>query len=358
MPHKLLFVEDNPSQVILFSDALKDWNASNAMKQFELETADTYQKGFSALNNSRFDGALLDLRLPDGSGRFAGQELAKVCVSQLGIPAAIISGEPADYDPAAGNGLLAVFNKGDSNSYDDAIGWFGGLWHMMSVLAGTRRQIQKLGAQVFSRQVWPRWTAYEALAGISDEQLVGIVARQYTSHIADILGIDSPENVKWHPFENYIQPALQLPRPHTGDIFKLDGNLWIVLTPQCDMATQKAPTVLLAACDSKPDIQEWKNRLSDLKQGSNSKQQQAEKFFRNLINQAEPAVHFLPPLVDGQPLLVDFKNLRTLPWADLQARLADRFASVASPFLANLTQRFGAYVSRVGQPNIDTSHLT
>jgi hypothetical protein len=55
--------------------------------------------------------------------------------------------------------------------------------------------------------------------------------------------------------------------------------------------------------------------------------------------------------------MVDFKKLMTLSLEDLQKQLPQRKASVATPFLANLTRRFGAYISRVGQPDIDVSHF-
>ncbi|MCP4621892.1 MAG: hypothetical protein GY844_36275 [Bradyrhizobium sp.] len=189
--------------------------------------------------------------------------------------------------------------------------------------------------------------------------MIDIVSRQYASHIAESLGIDSDETVRWHPFENYVQPALQESRPHTGDIFKLDDALWVVLTPQCDMATQKAPTVLLARCDPNPAIEEWKENIAGLRpDASNNKKRAAERFFSRLVNQAEPALHFLPPLEGEQPLMVDFKCLRIIDLIELQTKLSERLASVATPFLGNLTQRFGAYISRIGQPNIDPRHFS
>jgi len=341
----------------LFEEALARWNADNDEKQFELESADTFDLATAKLNRMRLDGALLDLRLPGGDGQYPGGKLASLCVENYGIPAAIISGHPADFDKSKFNGMLEVFDKGDDDAYDKAIAWFGKLSRMMHVLEGTRNTIQKSGAAVFARRVWPRWSAYEKLSGINQAQLVGIVSRQYASHIADSLGIDSDENVKWHPFENYIVPALLESRPHTGDLFRMNGALWIVLTPQCDMATQKAITVLLARCDPNPALETWKDQLRSLRDASGNKQKSSIEFFKRLINQTEPARHFLPPLEGDQPLMVDFKNLLTVPMEELNNRLYDRIASVATPFLGNLTQRFGSYISRIGQPNLDTSQF-
>jgi hypothetical protein len=54
-------------------------------------------------------------------------------------------------------------------------------------------------------------------------------------------------------------------------------------------------------------------------------------------------------------MVVEFKTLRTVPSNDLD--LGKRIASIAPAFVPNLVQRFGAYVSRTGQPNIEVSHF-
>ena len=132
MVHRLLFVEDDRAQLSLFKEALEEWNAGNHQKKFELETAETYEAALVILAKVRFDGALLDLRLP-GGGQLPGEELAALCVSEYGIPAGIISGNPADFDKSKFNGLLEVFDKGDGDAYEKAIRWFGSLSRMMKI---------------------------------------------------------------------------------------------------------------------------------------------------------------------------------------------------------------------------------
>src|SRR3546814_1724926 len=76
-------------------------------------------------------------------------------------------------------------------------------------------------------------------------------------------------------------------------------------------------------------------------------------------NQSRPGQHFLPPLPDDpRPLMVQFASITTRPFAELQGILGERKASISSPFLANLTQRFGSYISRVDQPHIDVMHFS
>lgn len=360
MPIRLLFVEDDKAQMSMFQDAVSDWNTEHPELIFDLVVATTYDDGVTMLDQLRLDAALLDLRLKGGDDKLAGGRLADLCIQQYGIPAAIISGHPADFDQKAlGHDMLAVFDKGDADPYEKAIKWFVTLAPMIDVLGGTRKSIQAWGASVFYGRVWPRWKSYEALAGLDGKQLVAIVSRQYASHVADMLGLDSEDSVKWHPFENYIQPAFHEARPHTGDLFRFDDGLWVILTPQCDMATQKVETVLMAYCETQTHTEEWKQHAEALRATeSKSKRDNAEKYFKKLVNQSEPSQHFLPPLEDGKPIIVQFKKFKTIGLAELKENLPKRIASVASPFLGNLTQRFGSYVSRTGQPNLDISHFS
>jgi CheY-like chemotaxis protein len=59
---RLLYVEDNPSNVLLVRECL------SLRPGVELVIATNMQEGLQALRQSRFDMALLDLQLPDGDG--------------------------------------------------------------------------------------------------------------------------------------------------------------------------------------------------------------------------------------------------------------------------------------------------
>ncbi|RZI97273.1 MAG: response regulator [Rubrivivax sp.] len=62
MTGRILYVEDNPSNVLLVSECL-------ALRPgIELVTAANVQEGLQAITGERFDLVLLDLQLPDGDG--------------------------------------------------------------------------------------------------------------------------------------------------------------------------------------------------------------------------------------------------------------------------------------------------
>lgn len=364
---RVLFVEDDQGQQLLFKKAVDAWNTEHGDRQFELFTAADVASAHASLDLHRFDCALFDLKLPAGEGkrRGDGSDLAVAGLTQYGIPVGILSGHPEDVDrEVTKHGLVQVFDKleEDGDPYGRAVAWFGDQWPLMETLAGSRSEIRRSGAEIFLGRVWPQWQQYQDLKGVKSEDVVRIVARQYVSHIAEHLGLNLTGDLGWHPFEHYIQPALQEQKAQTGDIFRIDAALWVVLTPACDMATGKAPSILLVRCREKTagkrdPLSYWDGRVAELSNKSLDEEQQKERdgYFLSLVNQATPGKHFLPPLSGGRPMFVEFKDIRTVPSADL--KLDDRVASIAPAFLSNLVQRFGAYISRTGQPDIEIRHF-
>lgn len=359
----ILFVEDKEQQRDLFKTTVDEWNHADGEngRKFVVQTRDSFASGKEALTNFRFDCALFDLRLPGPAGGPrevpSGNDLALIGLHENGIPVGIITGLQDDLAQELGNSeTVRIFDKGDADSYANAVTWFASQWNMMDALASARKHMQGLAADVFVKRMWPQWSTISAAAGDDNERLVRIVTRQYVNQMGELLGLE--QGGGWHPFECYISPSMEPERAQTGDIFILNEERWVVLTPQCDMANGKSEAVLLAFCD--PDqLKEWDANVVKLREATLEQLDKRGSYFRNLINQKEPACHFMPALPsETKPLMVQFTKLMTKPLAELNGNLGDRKASVSAPFLSNLTQRFGAYISRTGQPNLDVKHFT
>lgn len=369
MNKHILFVEDEATQRDLFESAVTDWNAKNGEtgRIFTYDMAGTVESAEVALDRLRCDAAMFDLRVKGENGGKAqpkGNELALFALRQRGVPVAIISANTGEIEDDVRNaGSVAIFDKaddqGDGNYYDRALAWLGEQWDMMDVLAAARKKMEGSAADIFLLRLWPRWKMFTDLEIADRAELEKIVTRQYVSHMADLLGLDDPENATWHPFENYVSPALMSSRAHTGDIFRFDGVLWVVLTPQCDMATQKVENVILAKCLQ--GIENWIDAVKVQKDenASNSALEKSTNLLRKYLNQnLEASKHFLPPLPgETDPVLVSFSAVMTKPLEDLNGQLEHRVASISTPFLSNIVQRFGSYISRTGQPNIDMARL-
>ncbi|WP_299567920.1 response regulator [uncultured Sulfitobacter sp.] len=359
----ILVVEDEDRMITLLSDALEDWNAANEgnARRFDAIFVKSPEGAVRELYARKVDCALIDLRIPPNEGSEKtdaenGNALATALLRENGIPVAIISGHPGEAEPGLVDGeTVRAFEKAD-DGYEDAVAWLASQWELMNALRAVRQKLERSTAEVFARRIWPYWSQIADTIGHDNEKLATAIARQYASHTAELLGQDGSS--EWHPFENFIVPSYIADRPHTGDIFVLEGVTLIVLTPQCDMATGKVPNVLLAECTL--GAEHWAENVAALRAAtSNNKRKEPTKFLRTFVNQNLPAsVHFLPPLPGSEePVLVQFSNIRTMPLADLNEQLDARVASVSPPFLSNLVQRFGAFISRTGQPNIGVEHL-
>jgi hypothetical protein len=100
---------------------------------------------------------------------------------------------------------------------------------------------------------------------------------------------------------------------------------------------------------------QWKEQLA----GNGKQKEKAEKEIRSHATQGHGiATHFLPPLDDKGPWLVEFQEVRTIHSGEVPAMLPRRFASIAPHFVPNLVQRYSAYLGRIGQPNISTDILS
>jgi CheY-like chemotaxis protein len=355
----LLFVEDREEQRMLFRDAVRDWNEENPDRPFEPVTIATYEEAVDALERTRFDGALFDLRLPapghKGAEKPLGNDLAQRGLHQNGIPVAILSAKPNETDPEfVKSDLVEIFDKGDGDSYSRAVAWFGEKWTMLDALASARTTIRVASAALFNQRIWPRWGAYLEIAGDRIQELTPVLTRQFVWHLSEVMGLGGETNDLWHPLETWICPPLQPDRASTGDVFELDGSLWIVLSPPCDLANPgRIENVLFVGC-SRDLPADWQETLTRAATGSDAQRPKAIEQLKKLVNQAVLSQHFFPPLPDDpRPVVAQFGTMKTVPIKEVNASLDKRKGSVAAPFVNNLIQRFGAYISRVGQPNLD-----
>ncbi|WP_170381966.1 response regulator [Ruegeria atlantica] len=359
----LLAVEDEARMVELLEDAVADWNEANHDQNIVLEPliANDLASAYNIIRQRKIDCALVDLRLPEdpdtpGTSADRGNQLTSDLLFKCGIPVAIVSGYSAEVEPELRQtGIIRTFTKAQ-HAYDEAISWITNHWDLMDTLKAVREKLEQSTSEVFARRIWPNWeTMKDAFQGETDA-LVTAVSRQYASHTAEFLGAD--DDSTWHPYESYIVPSYLSKRAHTGDIFDFEDGRWIILTPQCDMANGKATNVLLASC--KVGVDNWGEKKARVRDAQNHAQKEKHsKYFRDLVNQNIPqSRHFLPPIPgENEACLVDFQKLKTTSYEELSNLLANRKASLAPAFLSNLVQRFGAFMSRTGQPNIDVDHF-
>lgn len=356
--HTVLLVEDEQSEIDRFSDSLEEHNADNKHKTtFLAETAKTVDESIKLIRRYRFDCAIVDLRLTQsGIGRPTAKKgigLAEKLISEFGMPIVVHSGHLGDLEAQLKEYPVLTIDK-VQGSFAQALVWCEKHSGLMQVLSGARDLIRMHTAKVFAGSIWKKWEKYEAL-GSSPEELSPNIGRQIVSHLSEIMNLEYQNLPAYHHLEFYFEPPLRTEKLHTGDLFKIDDQVWVILTPQCDMITQKVQSILMAKCDTDND---WQKIVQEFKQGSRKSKDKAKKSLSDRANQnVSISQHFIPPCNDEGPWFVNFQCLTTKSFNELKKIKEKRFASIAAQFVPNLTQRFASYMGRIGQPPMDTKSI-
>jgi CheY-like chemotaxis protein len=354
--YEILIVEDDVHMRETWERDITDYNRRDDPKfTFSAIFATSKESAVKILSRTRVDCAVVDLRLPNDDGdAFAseplGNDILQLILEEVGIPAVVYSGYDGDASANSRNSNIKFVGKSGAGG-ETILDLFASQSELMSAMEKTRLRISRETARLFNQSIWnrwgDRWSKEEDKAVIEE-----IIARQTASHIADALSI-AP--IHHHPDEFYIVPALHSSRPDTGDIIKKDNQVYVILTPRCNMANNPPSHITLAMCIEIPAWTAWKEALSG---SSANKREKAERDIRNHATQAhENSSHFLPPLNGNGPWLVDFKETRSLKAEDVTSLLPQRIASIAPSFIPNLIQRYSSYLGRIGQPGIDAETL-
>jgi hypothetical protein len=165
------------------------------------------------------------------------------------------------------------------------------------------------------------------------------------------LGAHGPAALKEgqvHPMQYYVLPPLETLPAFAGELLKgeLSGTsgYWILLTPSCDLAWNKAKRLLLAKCDLLSECLEYREWQET---GSNKTGSRVE----NLMKNKDDQFHYLPGALTVPHLLVDFQNVEGGGY-ELLTKM-ERIASLDSPFAEALVARFSAYYGQLGTPDLD-----
>ncbi len=335
---QVLLVEDQDSNIDAWLDKAKSHNSDAVAKKFSIETISckSVAEAQGILRTRKPDAVVVDLRLQTEGAiepNDHGNALVKYALQTHPVAIAIYSGQgqEAEVDECP---QVEVFDRG--GGLDPVFEWLAKQRDMLLRLRSTRDSMEREMARVFFRSIWPRWTHWIK----KPEPDVGpMLARHVVAHIHDAL-LDADGGTA-HPEETYFAPPIK-DRLDTGDLIYDGGDLWIVVTPRCDLASAgKVETVLVAKCVD----------ISDRWNGKSAKDRYRLSQHDNAAKQ-----HFLPPMLgtDGNqvgPWFVQFHNLMATPIGDVPDKLtARRWASLAPQFVPSLVERFGAYFSRIGTP--------
>src|SRR5690554_6226289 len=388
---RLLIVEDEDREISLWQQQIERFNTSpkyNIFPQFAKNVEEAKEKLFL----HKFDGAIIDIRLDSHiSSRETepedGNDLREKIADSEVLITAHITGEPGrvTHCQEGGDDLFKVFVKADVDESDKTvheiiIDWIISKENMIEAISDSKSIIKKQVAKLFFSSIWPRWKQWTINQDGKEEFVAKSLSRHISSHLYNELLDESDGKV--HPEERYFIPPKE-ERFRTGDIVRHNDGFHIIVTPRCDLERQKeGEFVILTELE---DISEsWHKecealdeKLISLKaQQENAKNNEQLLSIQKKIDSAnnefrvrfyghyknKTNLHFLPaiPLNETEtigPCFVNFSRIASLEYDSEKYRYAasNKVAMLASEFLPELSQRLGAYISRIGSP--DYSHV-
>lgn len=353
----ILIAEDAEEALTSWDNDIREFNRDEGNQiEFTPHIAKTRDEALQILKCVRINCAVVDLRLPsnaEGSGeaeQAMGNEVLETLLLETGVPAIVYSGHPQEASEAVRNSHIRVVQKRGGGGMEvlKALADQEGLMRAMEV---TRRTVEREAAALFNRSIWPRWK--DDWRNIEDGKIVAdIITRQVVAHVAETLSI-SPEF--HHPEEFYFAPAIG-ERLQTGDLIAMGDEVYVVVTPRCNMAHAYPKNIMLGRCSAMGGA--WTSLKGKFASKDKEVVKGATLELRNLATQGHSiSSHFIPSCGKRGPWLVEFKNIVTVPSTEVTSLIEGRIASIAPQFVPNLIQRYAAYLGRIGQPDIDQDTL-
>ncbi len=353
---EILIIEDDKLTIESWRRDIREFNRDpkNTL-EFNVTFVADKQNALSLLSRTHFDCAVVDLRLPDGdislgTEKPLGNHVLSKLLEDIGIPTVVYSAYEGEASDEIKSSNIKIHTKKGGET-QKILNSFLAQSGLMCAMRATRSRISKATALLFNQSIWQRWEKRWALE-LDKEMITEVIARQTASHVYDTLSQVSSYH---HPDEFYVVPALYVNRIDTGDLLLLEDKVYVVLTPRCNMANKPPTHLTLAICSEMPEWAQWKEQLIN---GNAKAREKTGKDLRSHATQGHGiATHFLPPLDEKGPWLVDFQEIRTVQSSDIPEMFPKRFASIAPHFTPNLVQRYSSYLGRIGQPDIDTDIL-
>lgn len=336
----LLIIEDEQAQIQVYEDVIEQYNKKNSFK-LNCTFCRNFDEGEKALLSPNYDAAIIDLKLSN-SDELEGRKLVESVYQKIRIPIIVYSGSIAQIDDIEENALLKkrLRTVRLSDILDEIIMIYN--TGITSFLRPNGKIDQKLTSIFWNHlakdlQVWIDYN--------NPDTLLRYILYNFQEYLEISQAGDFQE---YHPFEVYINPPIRK-NNHTGDIIELNGGLFLILTPACDMVFnykfddkgqripfRKAESILLAPVQDFDYKKLCLNKKGEIDKGKIS------EFVKN----GNYRFHYLPPYLNKNGFIIDFQNLRSISFSEEIKTIA----SISSPFIKDIISRFSIYYSRQGQP--------
>ena len=353
---KLLIVEDDDAQIQLYEDNIESYNKTSEVK-LSYDKFLNLEEAKGALLSPEYDGAIIDLKLSQGTEELQGLEIVKEIEQNQRFPIFIVSGSISSIDDREEN---TFFKKRKRDSDFKAI-----LTELVEIyktgitnILGQKGEIENYLTSIFWNHLSNSMDLWIKDNTRTPEEKQKSLLRYTLSHIQEYIDEDIE---KYHPSEFFITAPIKT-NIFTGDIVSYQDNRYLVLTPSCDIIKRKdgrrnANKILFCKIVSLTDGVENFNLLNSETGENNTNRKRLNSFIEN----KKQNYHFIPKsnLIDAG--LIDFQDKLTIESDKVEKLLENnemnRIATVSSPFIKDIISRFTNYFSRQGSPDFNVDEI-
>lgn len=363
---RVLCIDDDAKIAEQVAEYFTSWSKDNPFDDLEVLTETDFDAGSKRLANERFDLITLDLhgekdptpasRGEDDPAQQGRRVLDKLRKTRF-VPVIFYSGY-ADKIANLQSPVVRVVKKGE----DD-----------LAKVREAARAIFATGLPKLIRHIdeeqrsylWDtvdkHWSKFFSNGG--KDEIPYLLARRLAARLnhESITNLLNHERDHVHPVEFYIYPPLA-EKIKTGGIYSSDKNnvYWIVATPACDFARDKADRVLLVgatelSCHKR--FIEWnKSKWTPGQEDESGKKKSSYgKFCELLNNNAGERYYFLPGTFFIPDLIADMQLLRQVTTGDLDAM--NQVCRLDSSYREEFLLRVSKYYGRIGTPDLEISAI-
>lgn len=361
----LLLVEDDKDQQVLVEDAVEDFNDDNTATTFSVVKATNAADAIEHLKSNEFDAVMLDLLLEGDSNdsSASGNEVLNYIFSSKSLRPIVyvVSGTlhslDEEYKEIFTTPLMYTYNRESESS--EILNEIYSVWKTgVTKIIGRSGKLEKLLQDIYIKHLAQGFDFWKSKSENTESALL----RYISMHLAEYL--DMPEVVedtisesRYFEAEFYIYPPIK-DKVATGDIVIYEDNMYILLSPSCDVAPRIDGEAIIYNVDSVllaeiiPLEKERFDTLGIKYHPSKTNNEKWKDFHaKQKRSQSKQRFHFLPAYLDIKESVIDFKRLRFIPTEDYLGQDMNRIATVSSPFIREIQSRFSAYFGRQGQPS-------
>ncbi|HRK98464.1 MAG TPA: hypothetical protein PLE43_08330 [Alphaproteobacteria bacterium] len=361
MVYNILLLEDDQGQFDAYQQALSDDGLDSS---YNLLHAKNRQEAKNLIQNNTVNAAVLDLKVPEDESSEAsvstGTKYLEELLEEKQFPIIVVSANITslsdDSDKLPKH--LVKMNR-ETGVHSNAFQHFETIKDLLDISPLFPETLKDINRE-FQEAFWEMWGNWDEIntrfSALNSDKTKTFLKRYVCSHLIEKWMANDLFN-EMHHTEFYTYPPLK-DRIHTGDILELDNTPWIVMTAPCNLSNGDYPENLTLLKCQPVEFQQYNDVIKPFRDNlDENKKEKQRKVVKRFFTEPPTSKHYLPPWSkNGKAVNVLFKEIKTVPFAesDRDDLKSKRIATLSYHFLPYLLQRYGAYVSRIGQSEIST----